>query len=83
MDERKKAMQATLEEAFKRASLELNHEEQQTLAEAMLTGDLHALVEDIKWQISFSNSQDTLENLADQAMAEHKSGLTEEGGWQE
>jgi hypothetical protein len=65
-------MTKALERAFHEAS-KLSEAEQDALAEAIRN---EVLGED-EWERSFSGSSDALENLADEAIAEHRAGRTQ------
>ena len=65
-------MTKSLERAFREAS-KLPEKEQDALAEAIRT---EVLGED-DWERSFSTSADALEQLADEAIGEHRAGKTE------
>jgi len=65
-------MTKALEQAFREAS-RLPEAEQDALAEAIRS---EVLGED-DWERSFAGSVDALENLADEAIAEHRAGRTE------
>jgi hypothetical protein len=69
---REVAMTKALERAFREAS-KLPESEQDALAEAIRN---EVLGED-EWERSFSGSSDALENLADEAIAEHRAGRTQ------
>lgn len=64
-------MTKALEQAFREAS-KLSETEQDALAEAIRT----EIAGEEDWDQSFKNSQDVLENLADEALAEHRARLT-------
>ena len=66
-------MTKLLEEAFSKAS-QLSSEEQDALA-GWLLKDLES---ESHWEKLFIKSQDTLSNLAADALAEHRRGETEE-----
>jgi hypothetical protein len=65
-------MTKALEKAFQEAS-KLPEAEQDALAEAIRS----EVLGDDAWERSFSTSTDALEQLADEAIAEHRSGRTE------
>ena len=65
-------MTKALERAFQEAS-KLPEKEQDALAEAIRT----EVLGDDDWEHSFSASPDALEQLADEAIAEHRAGKTE------
>jgi len=65
-------MTKALERAFREAS-KLSDNEQDALAEAILT---EVLGED-EWERSFSASADVLEDLADEAIEDHRAGKTQ------
>ena len=78
-------MIATLEEAFKMAS-ELSEDEQNILAfhwiQEMKTPNFLEIIKDeMKWEKSFSESQNVLEMLADKALRDIEQGRAEEIGW--
>lgn len=62
-----------LEKAFSEAA-KLPPEEQDALAKWLL----EEMESERRWQIAFANSLDLLEQLADEALAEHRAGKTEE-----
>lgn len=64
-------MTKALEEAF-RAAARLPEAEQDALA-AAIQAELEA---DAEWEKSFARSQDALARLADEALAEYRSGRT-------
>ena len=64
-----KALEEVLREARK-----LPEAEQDALAEAILT----EIRSEKAWDQAFAESQDLLEHLADEALAEHRSGKTQE-----
>lgn len=64
-------MTELLEKAFAKAS-ELPKAEQDLLAQSLLD-DLAA---EEKWDATFAGTQDELEKLADEALAEHREGRT-------
>ncbi len=66
-------MTKVLEKAFGEAS-KLNENEQNALGEWLLT----EIESDREWERSFSNSPDTLADLARKALAEHRRGETKE-----
>ena len=61
-----------LEKAFQEAA-KLSEEEQDTLARAVL----EELASERPWDELFSHSPDLLDELADEALAEHHAGRTE------
>jgi len=65
-------MTKALEQAFREAA-KLPESQQDALAEAIRN---EVLGED-EWGRSFSGSSDALENLADEAIAEHRAGRTQ------
>ena len=65
-------MTKLLQEAFDRAS-KLPEAEQDALGRILL----EELASDRRWENLFAGSQDLLEELADQALAEHDAGRTE------
>jgi len=65
-------MTKALERAFREAA-KLPETEQDALAEAIRN---EALGDD-EWERSFSTSSDALEELADEAIAEHRAGRTQ------
>ena len=78
-------MISTLEEAFKMAS-KLPEKEQKILAshwiQEMKTPNIIDIIKDeMKWEKSFSESQDVLEILADKALRDIEQGKAEEIGW--
>jgi hypothetical protein len=66
-------MTRLLEKAFSEAA-KLPPEEQDALAKWLL----EEMESERRWQIAFANSLDLLEQLADEALAEHRAGETEE-----
>lgn len=64
-------MTQLLEQAFTKAS-RLSSEEQDTLATLILK-EIEA---EQHWDSAFANSQDTLAQLADEALSEHRAGRT-------
>ncbi len=66
-------MTQLLEKAFAEAA-KFSTEEQDAFARWMLEG----LADEERWQKSFEQSADLLERLADEALAEHRVGKTEE-----
>jgi hypothetical protein len=64
-------MTKALEQAFREAS-KLPEAEQDALAEAIRT----EIAGEEDWEKSFQRSQDVLENLADEALAEHRARLS-------
>jgi hypothetical protein len=64
-------MTKALEEVIREVS-KLSEEEQDALAEAIRA----ELLSDEEWERSFADSQDVLERLADEALAEHRAGRT-------
>lgn len=66
-------MTQLLEKAFAEAS-KLPPEEQDSFARWML----EELADEERWQKSFELSADLLERMADEALAEHRAGKTEE-----
>ena len=64
-------MTQLLEQAFTKAS-QLSSEEQDTIA-ALILREIEA---DQRWEDAFASSQDTLSQLADEALAEHRAGRT-------
>jgi len=64
-------MTKALEEALKEAS-KLPEADQDALAEAILA----EIQSEKAWEEAFASSQDVLERLADEALAEHRSGRT-------
>lgn len=66
-------MTKALEEAFAAAS-RLPADRQDELKAAIL----QELESEAQWEASFARSQDVLERLADEAIAEHRAGKTEE-----
>ena len=65
-------MTEALKKAFEAAS-RLPEPEQDDLAAAIL----EELDADERWEAAFARSQDALERLADEALAEHRAGRTE------
>ena len=65
-------MTKALEDAFRQASM-LPSPEQDSLA-AAIQAEIEAEVE---WRALLSSSQDALGDLADEALSEHRSGLTQ------
>jgi hypothetical protein len=65
-------MTKALEKAFEAAS-RLPEQEQDELAAAIL----EELEADARWNASFARSQQALEQLADEALEEHRAGRTE------
>ncbi|MBC8182196.1 hypothetical protein H8E88_13880 [candidate division KSB1 bacterium] len=75
----------TLEKAFKMAS-KLSDDEQKMLAfhwiqEMKTPNFLEVIKDEMKWEESFSKSQDVLEMLADEALRDIEQGRAEEIGW--
>ena len=66
-------MTQLLEKAFSEAA-KLSPEEQDALAHWLL----EELDSERQWQSAFDESQDILAQLADEALAEHRAGKTEE-----
>jgi hypothetical protein len=66
-------MTELLERAFKKAS-ELPAKEQDALASVLL----HEIDAELQWDATLGGSQDALAGLADAALAEHRSGKTED-----
>ena len=66
-------MTAQLEKAFAEAS-KLSTSEQDALAEWLIAG----LQSENRWAKLFADSQDTLSELASEALTEHRSGQTQE-----
>ena len=64
-------MTRTLEEVFKEAA-QLPEDEQDALAE-VIRAEIRA---EEDWDRTFSESQDVLERLADEALADHRAGRT-------
>ena len=64
-------MTKALEEVIREVS-KLSEEEQDALAEAIRA----ELLSDEEWEESFAASQDVLERLAEEALAEHRAGRT-------
>ncbi len=64
-------MTKLLEEAFKKAS-KLPEVEQNALAKWLL----EELEDERKWEKEFSESEDALDQLADEAVKEHRNGKT-------
>ena len=64
-------MTQLLEQAFTKAS-RLSSEEQDTIATLILK-EIEA---EQRWDSAFANSQDTLAQLADEALSEHRAGKT-------
>jgi len=80
-------MTEILEKAFKIAS-NFSDEEQEVLANhwirEMRTPNFIEMIKDeMKWEKSFSKSQDVLEMLANKALEEARQGKAEEIGWDE
>ena len=80
-------MIAIWEEVLKTAS-EFPEEDQKILANCCLremkTPDfIEAIRDEMKWEKSFSESQDVLEMMADKALEEIKEGKAEQIGWDE
>ena len=78
-------MITTLEKAFKMAS-KLSDDEQKMLAfhwiqEMKTPNFLEVIKDEMKWEESFSKSQDVLEMLADEALRDIEQGRAEEIGW--
>ncbi len=65
-------MTKALERAFREAA-KLPETEQDALAEAIR----NEVLGDDQWERSFSTSSDALEELADEAIAEHRTGRTQ------
>jgi hypothetical protein len=65
-------MTKLLEQAFQAAAM-LPPEEQDLLANRLLV----ELADEQRWDALFAQSQDQLENLAEEALKEHEAGLTE------
>jgi hypothetical protein len=65
-------MTKALERAFREAA-KLPETEQDALAEAIR----NEVLGDDEWERSFSTSSDALEELADEAIAEHRAGRTQ------
>jgi hypothetical protein len=65
-------MTEALKRAFE-AALRLPEPEQDELAAAIL----EELDADERWEAAFARSQDALERLANEALEEHRAGLTE------
>ena len=65
-------MTKALEQAFREAS-KLPEAEQDALAEAIRS----EITSDEDWEMSFAGSADLLEQLADEAVSEHRSGRTQ------
>jgi len=65
-------MTKALERAFREAA-KLRETEQDALAEAIR----NEVLGDDEWERSFSTSSDALEELADEAIAEHRAGRTQ------
>lgn len=62
-----------LENALKQLN-QLNEKEQREIA---------ALIQDeLLWDLTLSNSQNKLSQMAEEALLEYKSGKTQEGDWQ-
>lgn len=75
----------TLEKAFKMAS-KLSDDEQKMLAfhwiqEMKTPNFLEVIKDEMKWEESFSKSQDVLEMLTDEALRDIEQGRAEEIGW--
>jgi hypothetical protein len=66
-------MNKTLKEAFEAAS-RLPERDQEELAAAILD----ELASEARWRVALTGSQPALERLADEALAEHRDGRTEE-----
>jgi len=66
-------MTKLLEKAFKEAA-KLSKKEQDALARVLLD----ELTSERRWDELFAGSQDLLDQLADEALAEHKAGRTKE-----
>ena len=64
-------MTRALEQAFREAS-KLSEAEQDALAEAIQA----EIASEQEWSATLEGSQDLLENLADEALKEHRAGLT-------
>jgi hypothetical protein len=80
-------MIAIWEEVLKTAS-EFPEEDQKILATCWLremkTPDfIETIIDEIKWEKSFSESQDILEMMADKALGEVREGKAEQVGWDE
>ena len=80
-------MTEILEKVFKIAS-NFSEEEQEVLAnhwiQEMRTPNFIELIKDeMKWEDSFSKSQDVLEMLASKALEQARQGKAEEIGWDE
>ena len=78
-------MITTLEKAFKMAS-KLSDDEQKMLAfhwiqEMKTPNFLEVIKDEMKWEESFSKSQDVLEMLTDEALRDIEQGRAEEIGW--
>ncbi len=65
-------MTPTLEKAFAEAA-KLSPSEQEALARWIL----EELASELRWDEAFAASADALAQLADEALAEHRAGLTE------
>jgi hypothetical protein len=66
-------MTKLLEQAFAEAS-KLSETEQDALAERLLT-EIHS---DLEWDDAFARSGDLLSRLAEEALNEHRAGLTQD-----
>ncbi len=80
-------MIAIWEELLKTAS-EFSEEEQKLLAtrwlyEIKMPDFIEAVRDEMKWEKSFSESQDVLEMMADKALREVREGKAEQIGWDE
>jgi hypothetical protein len=78
-------MAVILEEAFKMAS-KFSEKEQEIIAlhwigEMKIPNFIEMIKDDMKWEKSFSESQDVLEMLADKALKEAIAGKAEPTGW--
>ena len=70
-------MTELLKKAFDEAAT-LSPDDQDTLAQQILE-----IQSELIWQEKFTNSQDQLAKLADEAMAEHRAGKTHQMGFDE
>ncbi len=80
-------MTTALEQVFEMAS-KFSEEEQRILANHWLreirTPDFIEIIRDeMKWEKSFSETQDVLEKMADRALEEIREGKAEQVGWDE
>jgi len=72
LDEKENRVTELLQQAFAEAS-KLPERDQDALA-ALLLGEMES---DRRWDETFAGSQDLLSRLAEEALAEHRAGLTQ------